>query len=172
MCLVLDTNCFNSFFDPDNEEFSPALAWLVGGKGKLVIGGTTYGEELSKAHKYRKMFVNLEKMGKVVSLNLADVDNEEEKVLQIKDENKDFDDPHLVAIIRVSKCKIICTNDKRAHKFLKDKAFYKGCTKPKIYQKKQHKNLLTDTNIVEVCKPDEKLTKSQVNSLTTQLQSR
>ena len=41
MCLVLDTNVFGAFFDPENEkhnEFIQALELVVQGKGMLLFG--------------------------------------------------------------------------------------------------------------------------------------
>lgn len=45
----------------------------------------------------------------------------------------DFDDPHLIALLNISKCKNICTDEIRAGKFLKLKILYNDLKIPKIH---------------------------------------
>lgn len=164
MCLILDTNVFSAFFDPKNDkhdDFIPALHWVVYGKGKLVYGGTKYKNEMRKSWKYISFFASLQRAGKVVLVCDADVDRYEVDIKKIEP-NKDFDDPHLVAIVLASECKVICTNDKRALAYLKRTDFYKGkIKKPKIYQSKQNSTLLSDKNIAAICMPCKKLNNEQ-----------
>ena len=168
MCLVLDTNVFGAFFDPTNvkhNDFLPALTWVVKGKGKLVYGGTKYKTEMKAAKKYIRIFASLQRAGKMVLLSDADVDGHEAELIRIEP-NRDFDDPHLVAIILASECRIVCTNDKRALPYLKRSEFYKGkVKKPKIYQSIRNISLLSDKNIADICLPSSKLNKNQAASL-------
>lgn len=168
MCLVLDTNVFGAFFDPNNikhEDFIPVLTWVVYGKGKLVYGGTKYKTEMKAAKKYIKFFASLQRAGKLVLVCDAVVDSHEAELSRIEP-NKDFDDPHIIAIIIASECRIVCTNDKRALPYLKRPEFYKGkVKKPKIYQSIKNISLLSDKYIADICLPCRKLNKNQVDSL-------
>lgn len=168
MCLVLDTNVFGAFFDPNNtkhDDFIPALNWVVSGKGKLVYGGTKYKAEMKEARKFIRFFAALQRAGKMILLCDSDVDSHESNLVKIES-NKDFDDPHLVAIILSSECRIICTNDKRALPYLKRTDFFKGkVKKPKIYQSRRNASLLSDKYIAAICLPCGKLNKNQVASL-------
>jgi predicted nucleic acid-binding protein len=168
MCLVLDTNVFGAFFDSENvnhKDFQPALLWVVNGKGKLVIGGTKYKAEMKSAKKFIRIFTSFERAGKLVLLSDADVDRHEAELKRIET-NPDFDDPHLVAIILASECRVVCTNDKRALPYLKRSEFYKGkVKKPKIYQSIRNTSLLSDKYISDICSPCIKLNKSQAASL-------
>lgn len=170
MCFVLDTNVFGAMFDPSNlnhSNFQPALDWVVNGKGKMVYGGTKYKTEMRAARKYIRFFAALQRAGKIVLLCDADVDKYEIEAAHVESD-KDFDDPHLIAIVIVSGCKIICTNDKRAIPYLKKSEFYKGkAKKPKIYQSIRNISLLSDKYIASVCTPCEKLNRTQVASLGT-----
>ncbi len=142
MCLIVDTNCFGCFFDKANQEFSPARDWVLNKEGKLMCGGTKYLEEMKKAGKYMKLILELNKRGKVIQLDNSVVDGEENRIKSIE-ANPDFDDPHLIAMTIVGRCQIICTQDKRAAKFLKKKELYpKDVKRPKLYTGKNCKNLL------------------------------
>lgn len=168
MCLVLDTNVFGAFFDPESEkhnEFIPALEWVVRGKGKIVFGGSKYKNEMKETNKYIRFFASLERAGKLVRISDSEVDRKQDEVKKMEPK-KDFDDPHLVAIVLVSQCRIICTNDKRALPYLKRTDFYKGkVKKPKVYQSKRNSSLLADCNIADICLPCKKLNKKQSREL-------
>lgn len=162
MCLIVDANILASFFDPDStghSEYRPARDWVIEGKGKLVVGGSKYGSEIP--FKYLKLFGALEKVNKVVVLEKDDVDEVEARVRALEP-SKDFDDPHLIAIVIVSGCRIICTNDKRAIPFLKRTELYLGLTqRPQLYTSKRNDRLLVDQRIVGRCRPCHKLNRAQ-----------
>src|SRR3990172_436071 len=154
MCLIIDTCCFANVFNPNNHDhahFKPVLIWITQGKGKLIYGGKRYKSELSKCVKYFSLLTQLTVQGRVITLNDDLVDDEEGNVLT-KESNPDFDDPHLIAIAIVSRCRLICTNDKSAHKYIKKNSLYpKGIKKPSIYSSINHTNLLVNQNIVDIC---------------------
>jgi len=52
----------------------------------------------------------------------------------------DFDDPHIVALLNISNCKNICTDDYRAIPFFKEKSFYSNSVIPKIHTKQSLEN--------------------------------
>ena len=168
MCVIIDTNVWASLFDKANQDhpdFAPLLQWIIGekGKGKIVYGGTKYLEEIPT--KYLKILTLLVKVRKVVIAPQAEVDNLANEVAQ-KVEHRDFDDPHIIAIILATQCCLIATKEKRAIPYFKDKAklFYpKNFTVPKIYSNKKHKKLLVDTNIAPCCQPTTAFTKEQAN---------
>ncbi len=162
MCLIIDICALSSVFvvdSSDHKEFRPVMKWVVSGRGKVIYGGTKYKQELTKAKKYIKFFGQLKRAGKIVELSAVDVDKVQ-KTLERKISHRDFDDPHLVAMVIVSKCRLICTNDNRAIPFLKNSKLYpKHFPAPKIYKSAKNATLLRDDYIVEVCKPAKKGTK-------------
>lgn len=164
MCVIIDTNSFHCVFDKssqEHKEFEPILKWIIDGKGKIVYGGTKYIEELKQTPKYLKIVGQLNRISKVVRLSTESVDNYQNNIeKQLK--HKDFDDPHLVAIAYISKCRIICSNDKRAYPFLDKKLFYpNNSPRPKIYSSYRNANLLSEKHIADVCLPCIKLDKYQ-----------
>lgn len=155
MCIIIDTNTFSSIFDSksaEHIEFRPVLNWIKNGKGKIVYGGTKYRNELRKAQKYLGIFNELKKARKIVEIPNEQVDSEQ---IRIEDliTHRDFDDPHLIAIVSASRCKLICTKDKRAHPFIKETSLYpESGMRPKIYSSSINSDLLCDLNIAGCCK--------------------
>lgn len=157
MCLIIDACCIHCVFNDSStghNNFKPILEWIINKEGKIIYGGTKYKNELKKAiGKYRRLFQLLESKGKIILLDDAKVDGTQ-KEIEALEINPDFDDPHLIAIIIESGCRIICTNDKRAIRFLKDTSLY-PCSRmrPKIYSSKRNEPLIKDSrNMVAMCK--------------------
>jgi predicted nucleic acid-binding protein len=154
MCIVIDTNTLARVFDSTNKEhnnFQPVYEWIINGNGKIVYGGETYIGELLKANRYYKLILQLNKAKKAINIS-ENLVNEHEKIVKELKKHRDFDDPHIVALIRASKCKLICTDEKRAIPFFKNIELYEKSTdRPKIYTSLKNKGLLIDRNISKVC---------------------
>lgn len=168
MCIVIDTNSLASVFDQESQrhiEFRPVLDWIVYGHGKIVYGGTTYRRELARATKYFRLLIELKKASKIVEVDGTKVDETEQQLTRILS-HSDFDDPHIVAIIIVSGCKLICSDDSRAYRFFRRTEFYpKHVQRPHIYSRELNKNLLHDKNIADCCRPLSKLPKATGRSI-------
>ena len=154
MCLVIDTCCLGMVFDPNNtnhRKFRPINDWITKGKGQVIYGGGKYKQELRRAKRYFSLLVELRRKGSVIELSDEEVDNVQEEV-RGKETDPDFDDPHIIAIVIVSKCQVVCTTDTKLHPFLKKRSLYpKGSSRPKIYSGLHQKTLISDNNIVGVC---------------------
>ena len=153
MCLVIDANVFNSVFNGssrDHAEYAPVLAWITKGPGFIVYGGSKYKKELAKARNYLQLFIELRKQGKVVEVRNDLVDQNEAVVNQLAGTKK-CNDAHIIAIFRVSWCRLLCSNDRLSDQFVKDPALYlKGQKLPSIYRSKKHRHLLRKENIVKI----------------------
>lgn len=156
MCIVVDINTMASVFDincSQHKDFKPVLDWVIKGRGKIVYGGTKYIEELNKVKKYIPIIGQLKKAGKAIEVDKNEVDLWHSYV-EKKENDPDFDDPHIVGLMIASKCLVVCTKDARSFKFLKKKELYpKWAKRPKIYCSLKNINLLSDKNITEICKP-------------------
>lgn len=168
MCVVIDMNVIKAVFnaeDKKHEYFKPVKDWILVGKGKMVVGGNTYYQELSELHNFRRFYLALRKAGKVVIGGDEKVIDELEEKLKGETSHRDFDDPHIVALLIVSGCKVICSNDARAYPFFQKKDWYpKNQSVPKIYCERSHAKsdeILCDTNIANVCLPCTRLNKGQ-----------
>jgi len=167
MCIVIDTNTFASVFDSkstNHSEFKDVLTWIVEGKGTLVFGGSKYKKEIPP--KYLPFFSELNKRRKTCKVPDIDVDKEEIVVSGLI-QHPDFDDPHLVAILRLSGCKLICSLDERAYPFFHHELFFKPArVRPKIYCSSRNRDLLCDENIADFCKPAKVLNKNEKENLS------
>lgn len=144
--VILDTNCFAHVFnhmDARHSEFSGFLDWLCFGPGFLVFGGSKYLAELKKSGRYLKVFSILAQYNKARVYDAVLVNTEMERIAQLVGDAS-FDDPHLAAIVIVSKSEVICTGDARCIPFLKRKDIYEGRSRcPRFYTGDRCMNLLS-----------------------------
>jgi rRNA-processing protein FCF1 len=105
-------------------------------KAILIYGGEKFLREYRNIIiQNRSLFVELQRRGKIKVLD-KNVINDEEKRLKTIAPEKDFDDEHIIACILHSNCKLVCTDDKRMDKYIKDKnrLFSKKPRRVKIYR--------------------------------------
>ena len=116
----------------------------------VVYGGTRYKEELKRAQKYHRLFNEFRNARKIIEIDQTAVDDKEEEIAK-RPQNAGFNDAHIVAILAVSGCRLLCSDDKRADKYIKNLTFYpKKSKRPKIYRGLRHECLLCDANIVKL----------------------
>lgn len=159
MCIILDTNTIPQVFDVENNdhhEFEPVYDWIINGKGKIIFGGTKYKNEIGG--KFLGLFEELRKLNKAIKIEDLEIDSKQNEIESIITDS-DFDDPHLISLLTISKCKLICSLDKRAYPFFKNNLFFKGKNRPKIYSSAKNKKILNDNNIAEICKNNSDRTK-------------
>ena len=163
MCVIIDADVLSRVFSKANvehHEFEPVLKWIMEGPGRVVYGGTKYREHLLNSPRYLALFTELSRLNKVCAQKTATVDLETEAVLALE-ADPDFDDPHIVAILRVSGCRLVCTDDKRSHKFLHDAKFYRDrAHRPSIYSSSANADLLCRKMIGKCCDPVVELNKA------------
>jgi hypothetical protein len=163
MCIVIDTNTLASVFvrsSAKHNEFKPVLDWIEFGRGQIVFGGTRYLQEIKG---YHKLFTELRRANKAIPVSNDRVDLETDRVgLLVQDPN--FNDQHVVALLIVSGCKLICSDDKKAYPFYTHAKFFdRSRNKPRIYRGSSNQKLLTEKNIAAICRPTIVSTKAQRN---------
>ena len=155
MCIVIDTNTIPSVLNPDvsdHYEFRPILDWLDTHKTKIVYGGKTYKEELAKMPRYYSILVEMRRGGRAKELDEDSVDRVQEEVSQ-KTRHKKFNDQAIVAIVIVSRCRFVCSNDKRSFPFLRLTTLYPKGRRPNIYTGRRNLRLLYHRHISGRCGP-------------------
>jgi predicted nucleic acid-binding protein len=166
MAIIIDTNCFANVFNrksANHKEYKPVLDWIIKGKGVIVYGGSKYKNELKKAYKYLHILQLLRDIKKVHIGNSENIDRLQ-KEIEANRIDDDFDDPHLPAIVIDTKCRLICSEDKRSIPFVRDRALYpNGFQVPVYYTGLRNKNILCDNYIHNDLKPLCKLRKEQIN---------
>lgn len=169
MAIIIDANCIANVFSKKSakhEDFKPVLNWILLGKGIMIYGGTQYKKELKKTSKYLPIIRLLKDVGKVIEGSKEEIDKYQRKVEDLRD-NQDFDDPHLPAIVVVTKCKIICSEDTRSISYVQNSKYYpKGFSPPVYYTSGKNKNILTDKYVDQSLKPLCKLNKFESERIT------
>jgi hypothetical protein len=156
VCLVVDTCCFAMVFNERNQhhaKFKPIFEWVRFGNGKVIYGGSKYSRELADAG-YLGVVLELNKQRRAVPLSHGKVD-EIGALLKKSFPETRFDDEHLVAMVIVSKCRIVCTVDKIAMSYLRCPDVFRQhrVERPRIYRgDKRNQELCCVHNIVEVCR--------------------
>jgi hypothetical protein len=154
MCLVIDTCTFDSVFNTrskHHEKYVPIVTWLSVGQGKIIFGGTKFKREI-KGRAFLKMLAEFDRKGKLVKVSDRSVDKIARE-LKVKVPDHDFDDEHIMALVIITKCCVVCTDDKRATPFLKRRDLYpRGIKPPKIYRSKAHAPLCRNEHIVPACR--------------------
>jgi hypothetical protein len=154
MCLVIDACCIAKVFDRGNRQhlnYAPVLEWVSNGNGCMIYGGTKYGIQLRGLPRYLGIIAELQRRGRAIVLPQAHVDAIAD-TLRAGITDPDFNDEHLIAIVIVSRCRVVCTEDKVAIVYLKRRQFYSchGMKRPKIYQSSRNRNLCCDENVVDI----------------------
>jgi hypothetical protein len=148
MRIVIDANTLSLVFNKHNKEhidFRPVLRCITNGKGVMVYGGSYYEKELRRAGRIRRFIAELHRAGKIKIkvLNSTEVDKEEERLRKTVKTSR-FDDQHIIAIVIVGICKVICSSESKAISFFKDRRLYpKNFKVPKIYSRSEHTHLLS-----------------------------
>lgn len=155
MSIVIDVNTLTKVFnenDNDHNEFLPVKNWIESKKGKIVIGGSSYKEELGKMGRYLSLIRIYSKKKMVIYIDDEAVD-EREGFLEEKLGGTDCDDPHIIALLGVSRCQLLSSVDERSFRFIKDSSNYpKDSPKVKIYTGSRNVDLLCEKNISRLSK--------------------
>lgn len=155
MCIVCDPPALLAVFKEDHEkhlDFVAVRKWILEGPGKLVMGGSQYRNELARLRSLVSLIAELSKKNKIVRADDAAIDRDVADLKRIEP-STDFDDPHLVAIVRSTKCKVIGIIDPRAHRFLRRVDFYDQLRdRPNLYTRKKNSHLLCQNNISSCCR--------------------
>lgn len=152
MAIIVDTNTLGLVFNEKcrrHSEFKPVHDWIIHGRGRVVYGGSKYKKELQNAGLV-PLFLQLKNSRRAVEIKEGLVDGREAELIDLT-QDTDCDDQHVIAILCVSRCLLVCSEDSRSYKFLKLRKFYpKGYKGPKIYRSLNNIGLLCLKNCVKL----------------------
>ena len=138
--LIVDANCSSDVLgNPTKKEFSPILEALQDGKAKLVWGGKKLVNEYKLNGVAWRALLQLDRAGRAHMANHALVDAEQQFVEQ--EFELASDDPHILALARVSGARLLCSRDQALHQ---DFGNRKIINQPRgnVYQNATHKALI------------------------------
>lgn len=140
VCIIIDANLASLVFStPVSDDFRPIFEWILHHGGALVHGGKN-SVELYRVESARRLIREWARAGRAYQHPEKDVDKETRRV--IAEGNCISDDPHIIALARLTNVRLVCTRDKDLHKD------FKSCLrKPpgSVYQRRSHSRLLKHT---------------------------
>jgi len=147
MCLIIDANVAHKFTVPPHEDVAPVVSWLLSKKKRrlprLAVGGKLR-KELHKAGEAIRRFLRiLDEAGRLYDVDDDLVDAETQAVVELLEEaDEKSDDPHVLALARVSGSRLLASDDSRSglHALFKDRRFLNP--PGKVYKKAAHERLL------------------------------
>jgi len=154
MCLIVDANLASLVFGQDHDDFRPLIDWLVSPRtdGKLVVGGHL-ATELNRVGVARRFVISLLQAGR--AKQISDIaTNEEENLIAGSCKS---DDPHVIALARISGARILCSHDKTLHKDFKNEELVSN-PKGRIYQNAKHVPLIRKYGHSEACRENKNWT--------------
>lgn len=114
MSIIVDANVCSSIFGaPPDPAFAPIIAALNAGKAKLSVGGTQLKAEYARHGTAWRYIRALDQAGRVRLSNDALVDAEQAALPALFALKSD--DPHILALARVSKARLLCSHDVALH---------------------------------------------------------
>ncbi len=161
MCIIIDTNLAALIFsDSPPDDFAPIIDWLTSPNkdGKLVIGGHL-GRELDKVSSAKRFVRSLLQAGRARSIptDATDTETENIKALCVSD------DPHVIALAKLSGARLLCSHDKGLHKDFTNIDLI-SMPDGRIYQKAEHTHLLRKHGHTPACKQTTNKNKKKVQS--------
>lgn len=102
MCVILDTNTFSRFRDPNDKDMEPVREWLRRKNGKIVYSNT---EKFKKEMKKGGMEHWIKERSRANQFKLV-TEGVKEKEKELKDKIKS-DDEHIIALALVTGVKIL-----------------------------------------------------------------
>lgn len=140
MLLIVDANCAPSTLcQAPHLDYQPVLNSLLTRKRKIVIGGSKQKAEYQRLAAVWKFLRSLDQAGRAKLIPDHQVDEEElnvENNLPIKS-----DDPHILALARVSGARLLCSHDQDLHADFCNPSIISG-PRGKVYQNASHARLL------------------------------
>jgi hypothetical protein len=121
------------------------------GRGKIIFGGSKFKKEI-RGSRFLKILTEFEKLHKLVSVPDGQVDKLGRE-LKEKVPDRKFNDEHIVALVSLTRCCVVCTDDDEAVPYLKMRELYpQGMKRPKIYRTARHAPLCCNEHVVAACR--------------------
>jgi hypothetical protein len=140
MCIIIDANMVGVVFaEPIRDDYRPIFDWILKRDGRLVYGGKLAGE-LERSEKFKRAIKTWGESGKAVRKSDDEI-RRQEKLLKGKTRSND---PHVLALARISNARILCTNDDNLIADFKDRRIVPGSgeRRGKVYRNASHQRLL------------------------------
>lgn len=137
MCLIIDSNVVDLALFLRHRDFAPIVDALTSGRARLVFGGKLK-REYRKKEKLWRFLVSLEKAGRARPIDDQAVDAETGAVQALG--VCVSDDPHIVALARLSGARLLCSLDCDLAIDFKNRRLLRP--RGSVYKEPSHRHLL------------------------------
>ena len=140
MSIIVDANCaVEALNATPTADFAPLLKAILTGAHKLTVGGTKQKREYQRLGQVWRFLKILDQAGRSRLVGDASVDQEERRVaIEVKSES---DDPHILALARISGARILCSRDQALHADFTNPMIITA-PRGRVYQNASHARLL------------------------------
>lgn len=139
MCAIVDNSARDEVFGGGASAAGKYFFdWLTSGGGRLVIGGRLK-DELMGSNNFKLWLRDALLAGRVREVDRSEVDAEEASLAQAA--NLRSNDPHVLALARVSGARLLYANDQNLQKDFKDPAILGQGGGGVIYTSLKHKDI-------------------------------
>lgn len=138
MCIIVDTNTFHKFREPNDEDMEPVWTWLEKRGGKVVYSDIEKLEEEWNRGGMQNLRDRLRRTGKLKVVSPQDV---KEKVDELKGKITSNDE-HIIALALIADVKVLVSyreGDRDLFTDFKNRDLVQG----KVYTRKSHARMLT-----------------------------
>ena len=138
MCIIVDTNTFHKFKEPDNEDMEPVWTWLEKRDGKIAYADTEKLEDEWDNGGMQNLRNQLRQAGKLKVVSSEDV---QEKADELRGEIVSNDE-HIIALALIARVKVLVSyreGDRNLFADFKNRQLVGG----KVYTQKTHTRMLT-----------------------------
>lgn len=136
MCIIVDANVAHEFNAPLTEEASNVYHWLMNDGGVIAAGGKLKRELV--ATNFRNIYQALLLAGRLYQYDDNEVDRAEVRI--VKKGGLRSNDPHVIALARVSRCRLLFSRDQRLHADFSNPRVLRP--RGRVYQDQSHEHLL------------------------------
>lgn len=140
MHIIIDANCCANALKPSPEaDFIPVMKAILGGKRKLAVGGSKQKKEYMRSSRAWKYIRLLDQAGKAFLVSDSSVDSEQGVVESMT--GLESDDPHIIALARVSGARVLVSLDQALHADFCN-AHFVADPRGRVYQNTSHAHLV------------------------------
>ena len=154
MCAIVDASVKGELKAGGSPAGVAFLRWLLTGNGTMVLGGTKLRTELCAkpaTERDSRLIADLKRANRVREYDDIQVDSLAEHLH--RESVCKSDDPHIIALARISRARLLFSNDPDLHKDFRDKSLVDN-PRGKVYStvrdgrfKQQHQDLLENPEL-------------------------
>ena len=135
MCVILDVNRLSDFQNQSNTDMEPMRKWFLKMNSKFVHSHTEKFQKDWKGETKKRLLRKWKQAGK---LRIVGKEKVEEETLKLEGKIKS-NDPHIIALARIAKVKVLVSKDGDLQKDFKNRDLVSHGS---LYKVAQHKHLL------------------------------